>query len=148
MVGVPKAHAIRAVIGSHVLWTEVPGLLEGLRTQSDIQERILPADIVVATTGNEALVRSLEMVAQRNWKGPVTGTLCRIVSSLACANRRRRDMPMLMLDDLTRYQLVPAGPEGEEFAAPQMGSSTPVNNAPPAAVSACTPLLSQVGIAC
>ena len=63
MVGVRKAHAVQAVIGDHAPWTEVSGALEGPRTKKEIQERILPADIVVDTTGNEALVRSLAIVA-------------------------------------------------------------------------------------
>ena len=135
------------MIGDHSPWTEVSGFLEGPRTRREIQERILPADIVVDTTGNEALVRSLAMVAQENGKRLVTGALYR--GGFIARVRRQAlpgDTPILQRDDLTRYPLMPAGPAGEDFASPQMGCSAPVNNAPPSAVSACASLISQAAI--
>ena len=147
MVGAPKAHAVQAVIGDHSPWAEVTGFLEGPRTRGEIQERILPADIVVDTTGNEALVRSLAMVAQENERRLVTGALYR--GGFVARVRRQAlpgDTPILQRDDLTRYPLMPAGPEGEDFATPQMGCSAPVNNSPPSAVSACASLISQAAI--
>ena len=147
MVGAPKAHAVQAVIGDHSPWTEVSGFLEGPRTPKEIQERILLTDIVVDTTGNEALVRSLAMVAQENGKRLVTGALYR--GGFIARVRRQAlpgDTPILQRDDLTRYPLMPAGPADEDFAAPLMGCSAPVNNAPPSAVSACASLISQAAI--
>ena len=147
MVGARKAHAVQAVIGDHAPWTEVSGALEGPRTKKEIQERILPADIVVDTTGNEALVRSLAIVAQDNGRRLVTGALYR--GGFIARVRRQAvpgDTPIHLRDDLTRYPLIPAGPEGEDFASAQLGCSAPVNNAPPAAVSACASLITQGAI--
>ena len=147
MVGAPKAHAVQAVIGDHAPWTEVSGFLEGPRTRREIQERILPADIVVDTTGNEALVRSLAIVAEENGKRLVTGALYR--GGFIARVRRQAvagDTPIHLRDDLTRYPLMPAGAEGEDFASAQLGCSAPVNNAPPSAVSACASLITQVAI--
>ena len=132
MVGAPKAHTVQAVMGDHAPWTEVSGFLEGPRTRRETQERILPADFVVDTTGNEALVRSLAIVAQENEKQPVTGALYR--GGFIARVRRQavpRDTPIHQRADLTRYPLIPAGPEGETKSSPQLGCSAPVNNAPP-----------------
>ena len=131
----------------HSPWTEVSGYLEGPRTPGEFRERILPADVVVDTTGNEALVRSLAMVAQENGKRLVTGALYR--GGFIARVRRQAlpgDTPILQRDDLTRYPLMPAGPAGEDFASPQMGCSAPINNAPPSAVSACASLIAQAVI--
>ena len=147
MVGAPKAHAVQAVIGDHAPWTEVSGFLEAPRTRREIQQRILPADIVVDTTGNEALVRSLAIVAQENEKRLVTGALYR--GGFIARVRRQAvpgDTPIHQRVDLTRYPLIPAGLEGENFASPQLGCSAPVNNAPPSAVSACASLIAQAAI--
>ncbi|MYJ73619.1 MAG: ThiF family adenylyltransferase, partial [Gammaproteobacteria bacterium] len=147
MVGAPKAHAVQAVIADHAPWTEASGALEGPRTRKEIQERILPADIVVDTTGNEALVRSLAIVAQDSGRRLVTGALYR--GGFIARVRRQAipgDTPIHQRDDLARYPLIPAGPEGEDFASAQLGCSAPVNNAPPSAVAAGASLITQVAI--
>ncbi|MCY3602726.1 MAG: ThiF family adenylyltransferase [Chloroflexi bacterium] len=146
-VGIPKAQGVQAVIEDHAPWTEVSGVLEGPRSKKEIQERILPADIVVDTTGNEALVGSLAMVAHENGRRLVTGALYR--GGFIARVRRQAvpgDTPIHQRDDLTRYPLIPAGPEGEDFASAQMGCSAPVNNAPPSAVTAGASLIAQVAI--
>ena len=56
------------------------------------------------------------------------------------------DTPIHEREDLARYPLIPAGPEGEDFASAQLGCSAPVNNAPPSAVSACASLITQAAI--
>ena len=147
MVGAPKAHAVQAVIGDHAPWTQVSGFLEGPRTRREIQERILPADIVVDTTGNEALVRSLAIVAEENGRRLVTGALYR--GGFIARVRRQAvsgDTPIHQRDDLTRYPLIPAGPESEDFVSAQLGCSAPVNNAPPSAVLACASLITQAAV--
>ena len=56
------------------------------------------------------------------------------------------DMPINQRGDLTRYPAIPAGDESEELAAPQLGCSAPVNNAPPTAVASCASLITQAAI--
>ena len=147
IVGVPKVHAVQAVIGDHAPWTDVSGFLEEPRTRRDIRECIQRADIVVDTTGNEALVGSLAMVAQDIGKRLVSGALYR--GGFIARVRRQAlagDTPIHQRDDLTRYPVIPYGDDGEDFASPQLGCSAPVNNAPPSAVSACASLISQAAI--
>ena len=147
MVGVPKVHAVHAVIRDHAPWTEVAGFLEGPRTRRKIHERIQRADIVVDTTGNEAHVGSLAVMAQDMGKRLVSGALYR-GGSIARVRRQALpgDTPIHQRDDLTRYPVIPVGNDGEDFASAQLGCSAPVNNAPPSAVSACASLLSQAAI--
>lgn len=147
MVGARKAQAVEAVIADHAPWTEVSGVLEAPQAKKEIQERILPADIVVDTTGNEALVRSLAMVAQANGRRLVTGALYR--GGFIARVRRQAvpgDTPIHEREDLTRYPLIPAGPADEDFAPAQLGCSAPVNNAPPSAVLAGAALITQAAI--
>ena len=147
MVGVPKVQAVHAVIGDHAPWTEVSGFLEGPRTRREIEERIRSADIVVDTTGNEALVGSLAMVAQDMEKRLVSGALYR--GGFIARVRRQAlqgDTPIHQRDDLIRYPVIPVGNDREDFASAQLGCSAPVNNAPPSAVSACASLISQATI--
>ena len=147
MVGVPKVQAVHAVIGDHAPWTEVSGFMEGLRTRGEIQERIHRADLVVDTTGNEALVGSLAMVARDIGRRLVSGALYR--GGFIARVRRQAlpgDTPIHQRDDLTRYPVIPVGDSNEDFASPQLGCSAPVNNAPPSAVSACASLICQAAI--
>ena len=147
MVGVPKVQTVHAVIVDHAPWTEVSVFLEGPRSRRQIMERIQGADIVVDTTGSEALIGSLAMVAQDIGKRLVTGALYR--GGFIARVRRQAvpgDTPIHLRDDLTRYPVIPAGHDSENFASPQMGCSAPVNNAPPSAVSACASLISQATI--
>ena len=147
MVGVPKVRAVHAVIGNHAPWTEVSVFLEGPRSRKQIMERIQGADIVVDTTGSEALVGSLAIVAREIGKRLVTGALYR--GGFIARVRRQAvpgDTPIHLRDDLTRYPVIPAGHDSENFASPQLGCSAPVNNAAPSAVSACASLISQAAI--
>ena len=147
MVGVPKAHAVQAVIGEHAPWTDVVAFFEGPRTRREIQERIQGADVIVDATGNEAISISVAMIALETEKRLVSGALYR--GGFIARVRRQAlpgDTPIHQRDDTWRYPVIPPGPEGEDFAAPQLGCSAPVNNAPPPAVSACASLISQATI--
>ncbi len=147
MVGVPKVQAVQSIIGDHAPWAEVSAFMEAPRTPREIQERIHRADIVIDTTGNEALAHSLAMVSQDIGKRLVSGALYR--GGFIARVRRQAlagDTPIHQRDDLTRYPVIPAGHDSEDFASPQLGCSAPVNNAPPSAVSACASLISQVAI--
>ena len=93
MVGVPKVHAVHAVIRDHAPWTEVAGFLEGPRTRREIHERIQRADIVVDTTGNEAHVGSLADDGPGHWEsGWFQEHSIEAVSSLACDGRRYKEI--------------------------------------------------------
>ena len=147
LVGVPKVHAVQAVIGDHAPWTEVSALLEEPRSPREIRERLDSADIVVDTTGNEALAVSLAVVARDIGRGLVSGALYR--GGFIARVRRQAlagDTPIHQRDDLARYPLIPVGDNTEDFASPQLGCSAPVNNAPPSVVSACASLICRIAI--
>ena len=146
-VGAPKVRAVQEVVRDHVPWAEVSCFREGPHSPKEIGERISNADIVVDTTGNEALVKSLAMLMKESGQPLVSGALYRggyigRVQRQALAT----DTPIHQRDDLARYPVIPAGTDGDDFALPQVGCSAPVNNAPPSAVTACAALITQAAI--
>ena len=147
IVGAYKVQAVQAVIGGHAPWTEVAGFPLAPRTPAEMRERIENADIVVDTTGNEALVRSLAMIAEAEGKPLVSGALYR-GGFIARVQRQAMaaDTPINQRADSDRYPAIPAGDESGDFASPQLGCSAPVNNAPPPVVTACSSLIAQVSI--
>ena len=147
MVGVYKVQAVQAVIGGHAPWTEVTGYPFSPRAPGEIRELIENAEIVVDTTGNEALVRSLAMVAEDVGKPLVSGALYR-GGSIARVQRQAiaADTPINQRADSDRYPGIPVGDETQDFASPQLGCSAPVNNAPPSAVGACSSLIAQMSV--
>lgn len=146
-VGAPKVQAVQAVVEDHAPWTEVSGIQEAPRTPSDIGKRIADADIVIDTTGNEALVGSLAMVAKEMDQPLVSGALYR-GGFISRVQRQvlASDTPIHQRGDLALYPLIPAGHDNADFATPQLGCSAPVNNAPPSAVLACASLIVQTAI--
>lgn len=146
-VGASKVQAVSVVVKSHAPWTEVNGFQESPRTPSQIRERIDSADIVIDTTGNEALTLSLAMLAKELEKPLVSGALYR-GGSIGRVQRQAlpSDTPINERGDLTRYPAIPPGDDGEELATPQLGCSAPVNNAPPTAVASCASLIAQAAI--
>ena len=146
-VGAPKAQAVEAVIKDHAPWTKVTSFLESPHTPSQIRKRIDDADVVVDATGNEALTLSLAMVARDMQKPLVAGVLYR---GGFVGRAQRQALPDDTLinqrGDSTRYPLIPAGDDSEDFAALHLGCSAPVNNAPPSAVMACAALITQVAL--
>ena len=147
MVGAYKVQAVQTVIGEHAPWTEVTGFPFAPRIPGEIRERIDNADVVVDTTGNEALVRSLAMIAEDMGKPLVSGALYR-GGFIARVQRQAiaADTPINQRADSDRYPAIPVGDETEDFASPQLGCSAPVNNAPPSAVSACSSLIAQASV--
>ena len=146
-VGAAKVLAVQAVIAEHAPWTEVTCFREAPGTPSQIRERIDDADIVIDTTGNEALAGSLAMVAKEMDRPLVSGALYR-GGFIGRVERQvlPGDTPIYLREDSTRYPIIPAGVESEDFATPQLGCSAPVNNAPPASVLACASLIAQAAI--
>ena len=146
-VGASKVQAVSVVIKDHVPWTEVTGFQESPRTPNQMRERIGDADIVIDTTGNEALTLSLAMVAKDMAKPLVSGALYR-GGFIGRVQRQAlpSDVPINRRGDLTRYPPIPPGDDSEDLAAPQLGCSAPVNNAPPSAVASCASLIAQSAI--
>ena len=147
LVGAPKAHAVNSVIANHAPWTEVTSFTEHPRTPSQMRERVGNADIVIDTTGNEALVLSLAMLLEGTGTPLISGALYR-GGRIGRVQRQASpsDTPIHQRDDLTRYPPIPAGDAQEGFATSQLGCSAPVNNAPPTAVLACASLIAQSAI--
>ena len=146
-VGASKVEAVSAVVKGHAPWTEVNGIQESTRTPAQLRERIGDADIVIDTTGSEALTLSLAMVTKDMEKPLVSGALYR-GGSIGRVQRQALpgDTPINERGDLTRYPTIPPGDDIEELATPQLGCSAPVNNAPPTAVAACASLIAQAAI--
>ena len=146
-VGKFKVDAVKAAIEDHAPWTAVTMFKKSppVRTPDELCERVAEADIVVDTTGNEALVYSLAVVADRIQKPLVSGALYR-GGFIGRVQRQAlpEDTPIHQRDDQSRYPFIPLGDETEEFAVPQLGCSAPVNNAPPSAVLACASIIVQV----
>lgn len=147
LVGAPKVHAVKSAIANHAPWTEVTGFTEYPRTPSQIRERMGSADIVIDTTGNEALALSLATLLEGTGMPLISGALYR-GGRIGRVQRQAlpSDTPIHQRGDLKRYPPIPAGDAREEFATSQLGCSAPVNNAPPAAVSACASLIVQSAI--
>ncbi len=146
-VGASKVEAVSAVVKGHAPWTEVNGIQESTRTPVQLRERIGDADIVIDTTGSEALTLSLAMVTRDMEKPLVSGALYR-GGSIGRVQRQAlpSDTPINQRGNLTHYPAIPPGDDSEELAAPQLGCSAPVNNAPPTAVAACASLIAQAAI--
>ena len=146
-VGAAKVQAVQAVIADHAPWTKVACFKDGPWTPSAIREHIEDADIVVDTTGNEALLNSLAMMAKEMEKELVSGALYR-GGFIGRVQRQvlPTDTPIHLREDSARYPVIPAAMEGEDFASPQLGCSAPINNAPPSAVAACASLITQAAL--
>ena len=148
-VGKFKVDAVKAAIEDHAPWTTVTMFEKSppARTPDELRERVAEADIVVDTTGSEAMVYSLAVVADRMTKPLVSGALYR-GGFIGRVQRQAlpEDTPIHQRDDQSRYPFIPLGAETEEFAVPQLGCSAPVNNAPPSAVLACASTIVQVAL--
>ena len=110
LVGALKVHAVHAAIANHAPWTEVVGFPESTRTPNQILERIGNADIVIDTTGSEALAYSLAMLLQGREKPLVSGALYR-GGRIGRVRRQAlpSDTPIHQRSDLIRYPPIPLG---------------------------------------
>ena len=146
-VGRFKVQAVHHVIEKHAPWTAVAEFPEAPLTPGRIRELIQDADIVVDTTGNDAFVPALAMVAEELGKPLVSGALYR-GGSVARVQRQALagDTPIHLREAGPQYPVIPAGDLQSEFATHALGCSAPVNNAPPASVMGCAALIAQVVI--
>lgn len=146
-VGVHKTQAVESQIANHAPWCSVRTSDVLCRTPDEVRQLIAGSDIVVDTTGNEALVHSISRVTDSSDHPYVSGALYR-GGSIARVQRQAllTDTPISQREPSDRYPLIPSGNDAEEFAEPHLGCSAPANNAPPAAVAACSALIAQVAI--
>ena len=146
-VGRFKVQAVHHVIEKHAPWTAVAEFPEAPLTPGRIRELIQDADIVVDTTGNDAFVPALAMVAEELGKPLVSGALYR-GGNVARVQRQAlaKDTPIHLREAGPQYPVIPAGDPQSEFATHTLGCSAPVNNAPPASVIGCSALIAQMVI--
>ena len=146
-VGAPKVKAVEALISDHAPLSKVDGFQESPSTPSEIRDRIVDANIVIDTTGNDALISSLAMITNEMGIPFVSGALYR-GGFIGRVKRQalQSDTQFDQRNDLTRYPLIPIGDGSADFAMGQLGCSDPVNNAPPSAVLACASLIAQVAV--
>lgn len=146
-VGTLKVRAVHDVIKEHAPWTEVTEFPEAARTPARISELISNSDIVIDTTGNDAFVPALAMVAEELGKPLVSGALYR-GGKIARVQRQAAaaDTPIHRREEGSKYPNIPDDDRGNDFVAPALGCSAPVNNAPPASVLGCAALIVQVAI--
>ena len=144
-VGKLKVQAVHHVIEKHAPWTEVGEFLEAPVTPGRIRELISSADIVIDATGNDAFVPALAMVARERGKPLVSGALYR-GGNIARVQRQvlAGDIPIHLREEGAQYPIIPGGDEHNDFVAPALGCSAPVNNAPPMSVLGCAALIVQV----
>ena len=146
-VGMLKVRAVDHMIDKHAPWTEVIEFPEAPMTPARIRELILNSDMVIDTTGNDAFVPALAMVAEELGKPLVSGALYR-GGKIAQVQRQvsAADSPIHRREEGAKYPNIPNGDEDNDFVAPALGCSAPVNNAPPMSVLVCAALIVQVAI--
>ena len=146
-VGASKVRAVEAVVRNHAPWTEVTCQEKTPRTPSDIEALIANADVIVDATGDTAFTQALAMTTSAAAKSLIAGALYR-GGSIARVQRQALtdNTPIGQRAGLPQYLVIPPGDDSEDLAIPDVGCSAPVNNAPPAAVLACSSLMVQAVI--
>ena len=147
LVGSYKVLAVKKQIEDHAPWTQVNPHADAPKTPAEILKYIHSADIIVDATGNAAFTQSLAMIASEQKKSLVSGALYR-GGAIGRVQRQsiETDAPINQREESDRYPAIPQGDDAEEFAIAETGCSAPVNNAPPAAVLACSSRIAQVAI--
>ena len=146
-VGTLKVRAVDHVIEKHAPWTEVTEFPEAPKTPARIRELISNSDMVIDTTGNDAFVPALAMVAEELGKPLVSGALYR-GGKIARVQRQvlAADSPIHRREVGAKYPNIPGDDLANDFVVPALGCSAPVNNAPPMSVLGCAALIVQVAI--
>lgn len=146
-MGSYKVLAVKKQIEDHAPWTQVNSHADAPKTPAEILKYIHSADIIVDATGNAAFTQSLAMIASEQKKSLVSGALYR-GGAIGRVQRQSiaTDAPIHQRKESDRYPAIPQGDDAEEFAIAETGCSAPVNNAPPAAVLACSSRIAQVAI--
>ena len=146
-VGKTKVAAVECAIKEHAPWTEVGIYVEAPLTPRSIHPHIVDVDVAIDATGNAAFTAALAMVAGDAQKPMVSGALYR--GGFVSRVRRQAltsDAPINHREESPEYPVIPQGNASAEFATSETGCSAPVNNAPPASVTACAALIAQIAI--
>ena len=146
-VGASKVRAVEAVIRNHAPWTKVACQDKSPKAPSDIEALIANVDVIVDATGDGAFTHGLAMAASVTRKPLLAGALYR-GGFIARVQRQAMvdDTAIGQRPGLPQYLVIPPGDDSEDLAVPDVGCSAPVNNAPPAAVLACSSLMVQAVI--
>lgn len=145
-VGVLKALAVEVQINEHAPWTKVESIFEQPVTPTRLRELIDDVDLVIDTTGTEAITGALAATAAAAAKPLVSGALYR---GGAVGRVRRQGTPgdvALGNRADAGYRLIPPAVGDDDLIEPAVGCSAPANNAPPASVLACAALVAQAGV--
>ncbi len=148
-VGSLKVNAVQAVVRNHAPWTRVSTVARSADRGGprEIAQLVDDADVVIDATGNEAFVYPVAQVAQELGKPLVSGALYR--GGLLSRVQRKAldsDAPISDRPASTRYPNIPPGDSKFDLSEPDLGCSSPVNNAPPTSVLACASLIAQTAI--
>ena len=139
-VGKLKVDAVQAVVGDYAPWTKVESVAPQAHPAApgEITQLVADVDIVIDATGNEAFVYPLAQVAEALGKQLVSGALYR-GGFIGRVQRKalNSDTPINCRSNSASYPEIPVGDSELDFAEPDLGCSSPVNNAPPASILAC-----------
>lgn len=144
--GIPKSLALKFAIRDHAPWTDTDPLPSVPLTPDALGSAIADADLVVDSTGNEALTRAISLSAAAHDKRVVSGALYR-GGAVARVQRQGApgDTPILERRPECGYELIPPGND-DDMIQPAIGCSGPVHNAPPAIVLATAALMAEAAI--
>ena len=108
-VGTLKVGAVHHVIEKHAPWTEVTEFPEAPKAPARIRELISNSDMVIDTTGNDAFVPALAMVAEELGKPLVSGALYR-GGKIARVQRQvsAADSPIHRREEGAKYPNIPS----------------------------------------
>lgn len=144
--GNAKATAVQSIVKDHAPWTQTAVYLEAPFTPGEIRPRIADADLVIDATGNAAFINALAVVAEDLGKPLVSGALYRGGAIGRVQRQALSEDAPIHQRETSQYLLIPTGNAASEFATPETGCSAPVNNSPPASVTACASRIAQVAI--
>ena len=148
-VGQRKVSGVEAAIRNHAPWTKVESITPAtnLYGSQEIAQLIEDVDAVIDATGNDAFVHPVARVAEELGKPLVSGALFR-GGFIGRVQRKALGADSSIFDrpESPDYPIIPPGDPNVDVAEPDLGCSSPVNNAPPASVLACASLIAQATI--
>jgi molybdopterin/thiamine biosynthesis adenylyltransferase len=145
--GVPKAYAVKVLVGQHAPWTKVETDFTKPRTPSELGRLIEGVDLVIDATGSAGATASLAAVAELAGRPLVSAGLYR-GGFVARVQRQGTpgDTPLGLRAGDGRYPQIPPGTDEDDLVEPAVGCSAPVNNAAPSSVLACAATIAQAAV--
>ncbi len=146
--GAPKTSAVSALIADHAPWATVEEVTESPNKPSRIAELLDGIDLVIDATGEEAATQMLATAAAAIGLPIITGALYRggAVAKVQRQGGAGGDTPILNRTGAAGFLTIPPGPDEEDLVEPAVGCSSPINNAPPGSVTACSALMLQYAV--